>query len=115
MRKGDIITVPISEMNRCEDLWGERGRESWFGRWESGEGKEGMESEGSGAEDSGVGAGTGRRMKGSVPGLWGGLMTFLNGNPINGHRACIGYRFALNEYVVSSMAYMWFCRDLIDG
>lgn len=84
IRKGDIITVPISEINRCEDLWGERGREFWVGRWECDEG--GM-----------VG---GKRVKGIVPGLWGGLMTFLNGNPINGLRACIGYRFALNECVV---------------
>ena len=83
VRKGDIITIPISEMNRCEELWGERGREFWIGRWEDGE--------------NGMGMGKER----AVPGLWGGLMTFLNGNPVNGHRACIGYRFALNESVFS--------------
>jgi hypothetical protein len=32
-----------------------------------------------------------------IPGLYSNILTFLNGNPINGHRACIGYRFALAE------------------
>ena len=33
----------------------------------------------------------------AVPGLWGSTLTFLNGNPISGNRACIGYKFALLE------------------
>ena len=31
-----------------------------------------------------------------IPGVWGNLMTFLGGS-----RSCIGYRFALYEYVLT--------------
>lgn len=33
----------------------------------------------------------------AIPGLWSNTLTFLNGNPINGNRACIGFKFALTE------------------
>jgi cytochrome P450 len=32
-----------------------------------------------------------------VPGLYANTLTFLNGNPLHGNRACIGYKFALAE------------------
>jgi len=33
----------------------------------------------------------------AIPGLYSNTLTFLNGNPIGGNRACIGYKFALIE------------------
>lgn len=33
----------------------------------------------------------------AIPGLWSNTLTFLNGNPTNGNRACIGFKFALTE------------------
>ena len=36
----------------------------------------------------------------AVPGLYAHMLTFLNGSPISGNRACIGYRFALTEIKV---------------
>lgn len=32
-----------------------------------------------------------------VPGLYAHTLSFLNGNPVNGNRACIGWKFALTE------------------
>jgi hypothetical protein len=32
-----------------------------------------------------------------IPGLYSNTLTFLNGNPLGGNRACIGYKFALIE------------------
>ena len=34
-----------------------------------------------------------------VQGLWGNMLSFGGGNPVNGNRSCIGYRFALSECV----------------
>jgi hypothetical protein len=33
----------------------------------------------------------------AIPGLYANILTFLNGNPLGGNRACIGYKFALLE------------------
>ena len=33
----------------------------------------------------------------AIPGLYSNTLTFLNGNPLGGNRACIGYKFALIE------------------
>jgi hypothetical protein len=35
----------------------------------------------------------------AIPGLYAHTLTFLNGNPLHGNRACIGWKFALTEYV----------------
>ena len=36
----------------------------------------------------------------AIPGLFANTLTFLNGNPLNGNRACIGFKFAMFEYVL---------------
>ncbi|KAH9941609.1 cytochrome P450 [Epithele typhae] len=77
---GDIISVPIQAMNTL----GSRGDESEFmpERWL----RAGADAEG-------------ERRKG-VQGLWANMLTFGGGNPVNGNRSCIGYRFALSEIKV---------------
>ncbi|KZP05126.1 hypothetical protein FIBSPDRAFT_877880 [Athelia psychrophila] len=45
-------------------------------------------------------AGGGGGKSNGVPGLYAGILTFLNGSPLSGNRACIGYRFALLEMKV---------------
>ncbi|KZP19241.1 cytochrome P450 [Athelia psychrophila] len=70
IRRGDIISVPIQAVNRGEGVWG---------------------------ADAGVFRPERRH---GVPGLYAGILTFLNGNPLSGNRACIGYRFALLEMKV---------------
>ncbi|KAH8077247.1 cytochrome P450 [Cristinia sonorae] len=79
VNKGDIISIPISALNQSVEDWGEDGRVFRPERWLH-------DHEGQGWE---------RRSR--VQGLWGNMLTFLNGNPINGNRACIGWRFAINE------------------
>ncbi|KAH9933274.1 cytochrome P450 [Amylocystis lapponica] len=81
VRRGDIISIPIQAMNRSREVWGADAGEFRPGRW--------AEAEAEGGVSGGRRAG--------VPGLWGNMLTFGNGNAVNGHRACIGYRFALSE------------------
>ncbi|PCH40336.1 hypothetical protein WOLCODRAFT_162280 [Wolfiporia cocos MD-104 SS10] len=89
LRRGDIITIPLQAMNRSTEVWGEDAAEFRPERWEGiGDDEEG--------QTSGVRQGRGQRGQGP-PGLWGNIMTFGNGNPIIGNRACIGFRFAINE------------------
>ncbi|TFY57970.1 hypothetical protein EVJ58_g6705 [Rhodofomes roseus] len=97
VRKGDIITVPIQAMNKSKEVWGEDAEvfrpERWLLSGEEGE-----------SDDEGEGSSLGRegrpgrgQKKAGAPGLWGNMLTFGNGNPLNGNRACIGFRFAINE------------------
>jgi cytochrome P450 len=72
VRKGDMIFIPILALNRSRELWGEDSREFKPERWESLP-----------------------EAVGSIPGVWGNILTFLGGP-----RACIGYRFALLEMKV---------------
>ena len=97
VRKGDIVTVPLQAMNKSREVWGEDAEVFRPERWlEGGEAAEQDEGE-DGARWEGTGRpGRGQKRAGP-PGLWGNMLTFLNGNPLNGNRACIGFRFAINE------------------
>jgi hypothetical protein len=43
----------------------------------------------------------------AIPGLYSNILTFGNGNPINGNRACIGFKFALLESVRRSVVFLF--------
>ena len=81
VNKGDIISIPIQAINKNKEIYGEDVDEFRPERW--------LDSSEKNSPSSKRGA----------QGLWGGILTFLNGNPMNGNRACIGYRFSINEYV----------------
>lgn len=81
--KGDIISVPIQAMNKGQDAWGSDADVFRPERWEELRGR----------EEAGEKEG---KVK-NVQGLWGSMLTFGGGNPVNGNRSCIGYRFALSE------------------
>ena len=44
----------------------------------------------------------------AIPGLFANTLTFLNGNPLNGNRACIGFKFAMFEYVLLCLYFLPF-------
>ncbi|KAG9074412.1 hypothetical protein FRC06_010715, partial [Ceratobasidium sp. 370] len=69
VQKGDLIILPILAMNRNKEIWGDDSTEFRPERW----------------DDLPEAANT-------MPGIWGHLMTFIQGN-----RSCIGYRFAVAE------------------
>ncbi|KAI0058333.1 cytochrome P450 [Artomyces pyxidatus] len=69
LAKGDIVWIPIREINRSEELWGEDANEFRPERWTD-------------VPESAR----------SIPGVWGNMMTFLSGP-----HACIGYRFSIIE------------------
>nr|AVZ23833.1 cytochrome P450 [Thanatephorus cucumeris] len=71
VQKGDSISIPILAMNRAKDVWGEDALDFKPERWNDLP---------DGVKD--------------MPGVWSHLMTF-----IHGPNACIGYRFAVIEYV----------------
>ncbi|KDR82630.1 hypothetical protein GALMADRAFT_220617 [Galerina marginata CBS 339.88] len=74
VKKWDIISVPIQEINRSEAFWGEDAKVFRPERW----------------------AAPPQEAR-AIPGLYANTLTFLNGNPLGGNRACIGYKFALIE------------------
>ncbi|KAK7469446.1 hypothetical protein VKT23_003917 [Stygiomarasmius scandens] len=74
VNKWDIISIPISAINRSSEVWGPDARAFRPERWASPPAK-----------------------ANAIPGLYSNVLTFLNGNPIDGNRACIGYKFALIE------------------
>ncbi len=69
VRAGDRIMIPIYNLNRLEEIWGEDAEEFRPERWDNPP-----------------------EAASTVPGVWGNLLTFLGGP-----RACIGYRFSLVE------------------
>ena len=82
LNKGDIITVPLQAMHKAQSSWGGDADEFRPERWLEDKGPVGLEK--------------------GLQGLWGGILAFGPGNIVNGNRSCIGYRFALNECVLSS-------------
>ncbi|KAJ6466379.1 cytochrome P450 [Mycena sanguinolenta] len=72
VKKWDIITIPIQAINKSQALWGEDARAFKPERW---------------AQPPSTAK--------AIPGLYSNTLTFLNGNPLDGNRACIGYKFAL--------------------
>ncbi|KDR81931.1 hypothetical protein GALMADRAFT_135320 [Galerina marginata CBS 339.88] len=69
IRKGQSLFIPILALNRAKSIWGEDASEFKPERWEKIP-----------------------EAVGSIPGIWGNMMTFLGGP-----HACIGYRFSLVE------------------
>ncbi|KAJ3573306.1 hypothetical protein NP233_g2502 [Leucocoprinus birnbaumii] len=69
IKKGQTVMIPITLINSSTKIWGEDAKDFNPSRWTS-------------TPSS----------AGSIPGIWGNLMTFLGGQ-----RACIGYRFSLVE------------------
>ncbi|KAI0676480.1 cytochrome P450 [Trametes maxima] len=79
VRRGDIISIPIQALNKSTEVWGDDAEVFRPERW---------------SRDEEEGA---RGRRAAVQGLWGNMMTFGGGNPVNGNRSCIGFRFALSE------------------
>ncbi|KAF8909014.1 cytochrome P450 [Gymnopilus junonius] len=74
VKKWDIISVPIQAINKSNELWGDDASVFRPERW----------------------AAPPQEAR-AIPGLYSNILTFLNGNPLGGNRACIGYKFALME------------------
>ena len=90
VNEGDIVTIPIQAIQKAALAWGDDAEEFRPERW--------LERDDAGGERVGE-----RR----VQGLWGGILVFGSGNVVNGNRACIGYRFALSEYVCTHAGSFW--------
>ncbi|KAE9395133.1 cytochrome P450 [Gymnopus androsaceus JB14] len=69
IRKGQVVIIPIAEINRDKAIWGQDASDFKPERWEN-------------LPDT----------SSSMPGIWGHQLTFFAGN-----RACIGYRFSIIE------------------
>ncbi|KAJ7202836.1 cytochrome P450 [Mycena pura] len=76
VHRGDIVTVPIQAINKSTAIWGADACAFRPERWAQ------PQPPTDGAKP---------------PGLYANTLTFLNGNPLYGNRACIGYKFALIE------------------
>ena len=105
VRRGDIISVSIQAMNSACGQWGEDAGafrpERWLAPADAEEGKE--------AEGRKTGGG-------GLHGMWANMLTFGCGSPVNGNRACIGYRFAVSECVAFLFLFLEVgLRALADG
>ena len=89
VQKGQSIFVPLIALNRSKALFGEDALEFKPERWL-----------GSGVPDAAS----------TIPGVWGNVMTFLGGP-----RTCIGYRFALVEYVFILLMLVTNCGANLSG
>ncbi|KAJ6577019.1 cytochrome P450 [Mycena vulgaris] len=69
VRRGTVIRIPIAEVHRDKEIWGDDAAEFRPERWENIP-----------------------EAANSIPGVWGNLLTFLAGP-----RNCIGFRFSLVE------------------
>jgi cytochrome P450 len=81
LKRGDIVSVPLQAVNCSRKIWGPDADEFRPERW----------------------AGPPVEAQ-AVPGVWANILTFLNGNALNGNRGCIGWRFALLEWAPRSLA-----------
>ncbi|CDO70484.1 hypothetical protein BN946_scf184569.g27 [Trametes cinnabarina] len=86
VRRGDIISIPIQTLNKNTDVWGADAEVFRPDRWLARLNPDDMDERP---------FRKGHRT--AAQGLWGNMMTFGGGNPVNGNRSCIGYRFALSE------------------
>ncbi|EKM75926.1 hypothetical protein AGABI1DRAFT_45687 [Agaricus bisporus var. burnettii JB137-S8] len=77
LKKGQIVLIPIKAINKSVETWGEDAKEFKPERWES------------------IPEGTS-----TIQGVWGNMLTFLGGP-----RACIGFRFALVEFVAKALLF----------
>ncbi|TFK48631.1 cytochrome P450 [Heliocybe sulcata] len=71
VKKHGILSIPIQAINTSRAIWGADAQTF---------------SDGERAR--------------AVPGLYSNTLTFLNGTPLHGNRACIGYKFALPEITI---------------
>ncbi|KAI9067006.1 cytochrome P450 [Trametes sanguinea] len=86
VRRGDIISIPIQALNKSTEAWGADADVFRPERWM-------RDSDPADVDDTS----SRQERRAMVQGLWGNMLTFGGGNPVNGNRSCIGYRFALSE------------------
>jgi cytochrome P450 len=87
IRKGQVVHLPIENVNMSTHIWGPDAREFKPERWLRPDTS--VEAEGSGGEGMRTGV---PPEVGDGPGVWPNMMTF-----IDGPRRCVGYRLGLME------------------